>query len=357
MKIFDETLRVIAIAGSDQQTSILLIQGNQAVSIILPAAAFQKFSAAINRNWRFWNRTVVKALALIHDKKTSDPGFTEDADNMSFSPYAEFKADMVGNHIELKIWDEVHRLRVNFTTEGYSSFTAQLKAFEMKNKDAVELAYKEFEARLQAIKNKVLHKQVVEVSIYIPGNINVLEGERITNASGDFMEALGFELKTEDEPILNSFWQKLKFVFKKNVTAEELEQVFTKGKRALEFKYLEIPAAERTAKLAAAAASLLPMLNEYPELAIRLGALIIVKRMVTGRPALLIHQLTIEQEAFIEQHPSLLYQPQELFSFIERAQAAERQAAIAAATEATEDSGIITIQVKPANPQAGTDAV
>lgn len=89
-----------------------------------------------------------------------------------------------------------------------------------------------------------------EVNIYIPEDPSLNEKESIVNACGEFMEALGFELEAEDEPIYNSFWKRIKFVLNKQTSMEDLDRLAKIGKQALQIKLVDFPTAQQTEKLA-----------------------------------------------------------------------------------------------------------
>ena len=112
----------------------------------------------------------------------------------------------------------------------------------------------------------------------------------------------GFEMETEDEPIYHSFWKKQKFIFSKEVSPEEIEKLFKKGKRALELKHVELPTAEQTEKLANAAAKVVESLDKFEEGIVRLGSLLVLKKKIDGE----------EEEDFPSQaRPDQRYQSQQ----------------------------------------------
>jgi DNA-directed RNA polymerase specialized sigma24 family protein len=152
----------------------------------------------------------------------------------------------------------------------------------------------------------VNEKKSSEVIIYIPEKPSLFDQENIVNACGEFMEALGYEMKTEDEPVYNSFWQKIKFIFKRNITEEDVNNLFDKGKKALELKYVELPTAEQTEKLANATEKILNSIAKFDNCTIRLGSLLIVKRMVGTESVLKIHQLSLEEIKYLEESNSII---------------------------------------------------
>jgi hypothetical protein len=167
--------------------------------------------------------------------------------------------------------------------------------------------YNQTEYKLQ-LKEEITvnEKKASEVIIYIPEKPSLFEQENIVNACGEFMEALGYEMKTEDEPIYNSFWQKIKFIFKRNITEEDVNNLFDKGKRALELKYVELPTAEQTEKLANATEKILNSIEKFDNCTIRLGSLLIVKRKAGNESVLKIHQLSLEEVKHMEENNSII---------------------------------------------------
>ena len=168
--------------------------------------------------------------------------------------------------------------------------------------------------KAQRIRSK---KAEAEVIIFIPDKVvNLNSTENITNATGEFMEALGFELQTEDEPVMGSFFKKLKFVFSKTIGSEDLENLYNKGKKALELKYVELPTAEQTEKLATAAEKLINSLSEVNEGVIRCGALLVIKKIVDGQTKIIVHQLSTEMIILLDKHPKLLFSPNTIYELV-----------------------------------------
>ena len=157
------------------------------------------------------------------------------------------------------------------------------------------------------------------VFIFLPANeISLMETEDLTNSCGQFMEALDYELKTENEPIFGSFIQKLIFKIKAGAkfTRTEIQQDFTKGKKALELKYVELPTAEQTEKLANSAAKIVEILDKQDEGIIRLGAIIVLKKQVDGKGKLIIHQLNSDMISILDKQPQLMFNLQTAYELL-----------------------------------------
>jgi len=160
-------------------------------------------------------------------------------------------------------------------------------------------------------------KPKAEVEIYIPdAHVSLRDSENITNACGEFMEALGYELETEDEPIYHSFWKKLKFVFTKQASPEEIDKLFNTGKRALQLKQVELPTAEQTEKLANASAKMVEALDKFEEGIARLGAVLVLKKKVNGETRLIIQQLSQELIQILDEKPQLLKSLQTVYELV-----------------------------------------
>lgn len=160
-------------------------------------------------------------------------------------------------------------------------------------------------------------KPEVEVIIFIPDEyVPLSDAEKITNACGDFMEALGFELETEDEPVFGSFFKRLKYIFSSTIGEEDLVQLYQRGKKALELKHIDLPTADQTEKLASAAEKLVSSLEGVEEGVIRCGALIVVKKNINGVQKLIIQQLSTEMIIILDKHPKLLFNVNTIYELL-----------------------------------------
>ena len=192
----------------------------------------------------------------------------------------------------------------------YNENTTSFK-LEFSESEFNRLIAKKRDAELQKLSNELKQAQdkpEVDVIIFISDEyIRLSDTENITNSCGDFMEALGFELETEDEPVFGSFFKRLKFIFSSTIGEEDLVQLYQRGKKALELKHIELPSAEQTEKLANAAEKLVKSLEGVEEGVIRCGGLIVLKKGVDGKPKLIIQQLSTEMIIILDKHPQLLF--------------------------------------------------
>lgn len=184
--------------------------------------------------------------------------------------------------------------KLNFSESHIDDLIAKKQIEELRN---ISQEFRMLESRPE-----------VEVVIFIADNdVPLQNAEMITNSCGDFMEAMGFELETEDEPIYGSFFKKLKYFFSSTIGEEDLVKIYEKGRKALELKYVELPTAEQTEKLSNAAEKMVNSLNCVEEGVIRCGALIVLKKTIKGKPVLIIQQLSTEMILILDKHPKLLF--------------------------------------------------
>ncbi len=142
------------------------------------------------------------------------------------------------------------------------------------------------------------------LSIYIPGDdFTVIEIDALLKAAGEFMEAMGMVYDSKEEPIYSSFWQKLRFLFKKEVTFEDFHRLSKKAKQALELKHVELPSAEQTLKLSEAAAALINATHGVDECVVRLGVVLLYKYKVEGGNKVFVKQLTVDQVMDFTKYP------------------------------------------------------
>ncbi len=150
-------------------------------------------------------------------------------------------------------------------------------------------------------------KPMVEVMIYIPdSDVSLMDSEAITNRCGDFLETLGFELETEDNPIYSSFFKRMNFIFPKRVPERTVDNLMKMGKGALNGEYVKMPTPEDTEKLANAAEKLVASLDKFDEGVVRLGVLLVLKKRVNGDPQIFILELNQTLIELLREKPQLM---------------------------------------------------
>ncbi len=158
---------------------------------------------------------------------------------------------------------------------------------------------------------------MAEVFIGIPQEeINLFKREELTNACGEFMEAMGFELETKEEPVFGSFFQKLWFKLNKPATKAEIEEVYNKGKLALEATYLNKPTADATETIANAATKLIEALKNIDQGVLRLGAILVVKVKKDNETIILAETVSPELASTLDDNPKLLRNPNAIYELM-----------------------------------------
>lgn len=160
--------------------------------------------------------------------------------------------------------------------------------------------------------------ELATVYIAIPQKeIDLFVVEQIQNACGDFMGVMGFKLKEEEEPVYGSFFQKILFKLKNSKTKEELNEVYTKGKEALETIYLDKPNAQVTQIYSDAASNLLKSIEPVDEACILIGELFVIKVVIDGRTIVIVRNRCRKLEAILQSNPVLLHNPRAMYELVE----------------------------------------
>ncbi|UOQ65320.1 hypothetical protein [Hymenobacter volaticus] len=166
-------------------------------------------------------------------------------------------------------------------------------------------------------------KQQALVYISIPQHFIQNEHlENILESASSFMSVCGFDYKSEEEPVWGSFIQSLIFWTKKPKTQQEVQEIYNKGKAALEATYLGKPVAESTAQLSSAAAQLIAACHNVDEIVLRTGALILVKAVIDGRTIMSVETISPQLMAHLDMNPGLLRDPRLVYHFLDNLPAA-----------------------------------
>lgn len=146
--------------------------------------------------------------------------------------------------------------------------------------------------------------------------LDLFEIEAVQNATGNLMEALGFELENKAEPVYGSFFQRIKFFLKQDKTQQEVDKAYEKAKLALEAKYLGTPTADATSKIAIASAELIKSLEGQDEAVIRLGVILLVKTVRDGKSLIMAETVTPELKNLLDSNPNLLKNPSVIYDLL-----------------------------------------
>ena len=147
----------------------------------------------------------------------------------------------------------------------------------------------------------------LEVSI-ADKEIPLLVQERILNAAGSLMEAMGYKLEAEEEPQYGSFFQQLRYKLSQWITPEDASKLREEAKEALDAKINKI-SIETTATLSVASAELIKSLEKVDNAAIRLGTIIVVKTTIDGTSTVRVENVSMALGHKLRDEPAFLENP------------------------------------------------
>lgn len=162
--------------------------------------------------------------------------------------------------------------------------------------------------------------------IYLSEEGEYLHRDRLLNAVGAFMEAMGLELKQDEEPIHGSWLKNLKFKFWESATSEDAKRAYQEGADAIRSRIEGSTAPEQSAKLASATADLVASVEAVPSVAIRLGNIVLIKQTIDGEVSLWVETVSPAIMRQLERQPLAMRHPESALRFIKEQRDAERQA-------------------------------
>lgn len=186
--------------------------------------------------------------------------------------------------------------------------------FFKETEDLVDKLCDDFEA---TIRTSTMDSIIVQVEgyVYLATEDYGLADNVFSNYI-KFAEYLGFSIANEGHFEKGSWIRKGLSFFIKLPHSETVQEVYTKGKKAIELANIEKYQSEVNKNNADAAAALLSANKDIPEFVIRVGSLIVIKALINGVPCVHCTVLTIEQLLIVEKNPLLLAKPQEALSAI-----------------------------------------
>ncbi|MCG6188945.1 DEAD/DEAH box helicase family protein [Maribellus maritimus] len=145
---------------------------------------------------------------------------------------------------------------------------------------------------------------------------NYIQAENTFIAYKDFAEILGFDFISLGE-FQQGSWIRKGIVFtRKAANSKEAKELIDKGKKALELAYLEKVQSEVTKNNSEAAKALMDAVKEFPNAAIKMDSLIIIKTTVDNIPNVVILKLTMEQVIKLDKNPEIMNNPVEVMKYL-----------------------------------------
>ncbi len=137
----------------------------------------------------------------------------------------------------------------------------------------------------------------------------------VQTALTELLHAYGLELADRDVEVRGSFFQRMRFRFRRFVSSEEVAERLHKIERGFELHLLHKQQAEIDSLQSEAVAKLLMALKDEPAALIQIGSVLLVK--VDGVPV--VRNLTQQELRFLERNPRLLERPAEILRSLDAA--------------------------------------
>ncbi|MDO7084493.1 DEAD/DEAH box helicase family protein [Pseudocolwellia sp. AS88] len=138
---------------------------------------------------------------------------------------------------------------------------------------------------------------------------NLEEAEKVFEHFEKFTQSLGFTIDNKGKLEKGSWIKKGIEAIKRISSSEEANELYVKGKKALELASIDKVQSEVNKNNAEAAAALFVALKDIDHAAMRIGSLVLIKTNVNGQSQAITHVLSTEQVLLLESKPELLNQP------------------------------------------------
>ena len=145
---------------------------------------------------------------------------------------------------------------------------------------------------------------------------NYIQAENTFIAYKNFAKILGFDFISLGEFQQGSWIRKGIQLTKKAANSQEAQELIDKGKKALELAHLEKVQSEVTKNNSEAAKALMDAVKEFPNAAIKMDSLIIIKTTVDNIPNVVILKLTMEQVIKLDKNPEIMNNPVEVMKYL-----------------------------------------
>ncbi len=161
----------------------------------------------------------------------------------------------------------------------------------------------------------------IQVELFI-GDAGVEDDEAaISELRSSILHALndiGFELdptiKVQEE--FGSWWARFLFRSKMALTSDEMIDIYTETREAIRRKAIDEVGADIFSKRANAVEKLLARLDQFDEVAFRLGDVLIVKATIAGKVRVVIETMSHQLQRMLDEDPMLMRDPTSLLTYI-----------------------------------------
>lgn len=148
--------------------------------------------------------------------------------------------------------------------------------------------------------------------IYLDTDDSIL-AQNYYNKLLELVRAFDFDLKSEEEAIKGSWIKKFKLSTKNFFGKKEVQDGLGKIEKSLDLNHIGKVQSEIAVNKSVAISNFLDATKDFKNAVTTLENLLIVKATINDEAQLFIQTMTESQQKTIEQNPSLLYKPQELF--------------------------------------------
>jgi len=186
--------------------------------------------------------------------------------------------------------------------------------FFSETEDLVDKLCDDFEAQIRKESEGV---QKLRVSGYLYLDTDDFDlAQNVFQAYLDFAGYVGFEVEDKGEFSKGSWIRKGIELITQAKNSDEAQELYDKGRKAIELASIEKLQSEVNKNNAEAAAAFLNSVKDVPQAATRIGSLIILKIRVDGEPQVITTVLTTEQLIVIEKDPVLMTRPEDVLALI-----------------------------------------
>jgi cytoskeletal protein CcmA (bactofilin family) len=159
---------------------------------------------------------------------------------------------------------------------------------------------------------------IANVLIGVPSDeVDQDKAGKFKTACEDFMNELGFELEIFDEPVFDSFYQKLTYVRKSSDSEQHINELYSKGKESLETALLNKGNTEDANPLQKSADKLVQLFKQFDEFAVILGWIVIVQKMEDDVQSIAVEKLPEQLNTDLKKNPEFVTDPARVYSYIE----------------------------------------
>ncbi|MGN8224383.1 bactofilin family protein [Gracilimonas sp. BCB1] len=161
------------------------------------------------------------------------------------------------------------------------------------------------------------NRYIGNVLIGVPSaDVDEVKAGEIKSVCENFMEQLGFELEIYDEPVLDSFYQKLTYVRKSSDTENDIRDLYKKGKECIETSLLNKGNSDANSALQNAADRLVQLFRQFDEFAITLGDIVLVQQVEDDVQSIAVEIVPEQLHSALKKDAELVNSPARVYSYV-----------------------------------------